>query len=160
MKLAIFGATGETGKQLVKQVLEQGNKVIAYVRNPSKLNIKHEFLTIIHGELTEKTAIEHAISGVDAVISVLGPRGGSKSKPITQGMQNIILAMEKNNVHRLIISSTLSLSDPEDLPDFKSRVLIGLIKLINRAAYEEIINVGKVVESSDLDWTIIRLQIG
>jgi len=159
MKLAIFGATGETGKQLVKQVLEQGNKVIAYVRNPSKLNIKHEFLTIIHGELTEKTAIEHAMSGVDAVISVLGPRGGSKSKPITQGMQNIILAMEKNNVHRLIISSTLSLSDPEDLPDFKSRVLIGLIKLINRAAYEEIINVGKVVESSDLDWTIISLPL-
>ena len=159
MKLAIFGATGETGKQLVKLALEKGNKVIAYVRTPSKLNINHECLTIIHGELNEKTAIEYAVSGVDAVISVLGPRGGSKSKPITQGMQNIILAMEKNNVRRLIISSTLSLSDPDDLPDFKSRVLINLVKIINRAAYEEIINVGKVVRSSNLDWTIIRLPL-
>jgi putative NADH-flavin reductase len=159
MKLAIFGATGETGKQLVKQALVKGNKVIAYVRNPSKLNIKHESLTIIHGELTEKTAIERAVSGVDAVISVLGPRGGSKSKPITQGMQNIILAMEKHNVRRLIISSTPSAIDPDDLPDFKFRVLINLVKLINRAAYEEIINVGKVVRSSNLDWTIIRLSL-
>ena len=159
MKLAIFGATGETGKQLVKQALEKGNKVIAYVRNPSKLKINNECLTIIQGELSEKIAIERAISGMDAVISALGPRGGSKSKPITQGMQNIILAMQKHNVRRLIISSTLSLSDPEDLPDFKSRILIGLVKIINNAAYEEIINVGKVVQSSNLDWTIIRLPL-
>jgi putative NADH-flavin reductase len=159
MKLAIFGATGETGKQLVKQALEKGNKVTSYVRNPQKLNIEHECLTIIQGELTNKTAIENAISGVDVVISVLGPRSGSKSKPITQGMQNVIPAMEKQNIRRLIISSTLSLSDPDDLPDFKSRVLINLVKLINRAVYEEIISVGKVVRSSNLDWTIIRLPL-
>lgn len=159
MKLAIFGATGQTGKQLVKQALIKGDKVTSYVRNPLKLNINHECLTIIHGELTEKTAIEHAVFGADAVISVLGPRGDSKSKPITRGMQNIILAMKKHNIRRLIISSTLSLSDPEDLPDFKSRVLINLVKLINRSAYEEIINVGKVVQNSNLDWTIIRLSL-
>ena len=159
MKLAIFGATGETGKQLVRQALEKGNEVIAYIRNPSKLNIEHECLTVIHGELNEKTKIESAISGVDAVLSVLGPRGGSKSKPITQGMQNIILSMEKHNIRRLIISSTLSLSDPEDLPDFKARVLVNLVKLIIRSAYEEIINVGKVVQDSKLDWTIIRLSL-
>ena len=41
----------------------------------------------------------------------------------------------------------------------KSRVLINLVKLIKRAAYEEIINVGKVVQSSNLDWTIIRLPL-
>jgi hypothetical protein len=74
-------------------------------------------------------------------------------------MQNIILAMKKHNIHRLIISSTLSVSDPDDLPDFKSRVLINLVKLINRSAYEEIINAGKVVRSSNLDWTIIRLPL-
>jgi len=159
MKLAIFGATGETGKQLVRQALEKGNEVTAYIRNPSKLNIEHECLTVIHGKLNEKTKIESAISGVDAVLSVLGPRGGSKSKPITQGMQNIILSMEKHNIRRLIISSTLSLSDPEDLPDFKARVLVNLVKLIIRSAYEEIINVGKVVQDSKLDWTIIRLSL-
>lgn len=159
MKLAIFGATGGTGKQLVSQALTEGNIVIAYIHNPSKLEIKHECLTIIEGELTDKTAIERVVSKVDAVISVLGPRGDSSSKPITQGMQNVILAMEKQNVRRLIISSTLSVSDPEDLPDYKSRFLINLVKLINRSAYDEIISVGKVVRSSNLDWTIIRLSL-
>jgi uncharacterized protein YbjT (DUF2867 family) len=53
MRLAVFGATGGTGKQLVEQALAAGNQVVAFVRNPSKLNIRHEHLTIIQGELTD-----------------------------------------------------------------------------------------------------------
>jgi putative NADH-flavin reductase len=54
MKLSIFGATGGTGKQLVEQALVAGNEVVAYVRNPSKLNMKHEHLTIVQGELSDQ----------------------------------------------------------------------------------------------------------
>lgn len=49
MKLTIFGATGATGKQLVEQALAKGNHVVVYVRNPSKLEFKHNYLTIIEG---------------------------------------------------------------------------------------------------------------
>lgn len=157
MKLTIFGATGGTGKQLVEQALAAGNYVAAYVRNPSKLNIRHEHLTIVQGELADQAMIEHAVSGADAVISVLGPRGGSKDKPITRGMQNIIEAMKKHGVRRLIVSSTLSAKDPNDLPDFKAKALVNLVKLTMHAAYEEIVSVAETVRKSDLDWTIIRL---
>ena len=157
MKIAIFGATGETGRQLVEQALAAGYQVIAYVRNPSKLNTKHENLTIVQGELADHAIIERAVSAADAIISVLGPRGGSKGKPITRGMQNIIEAMKKQGVRRLIISSTLSAKDPNDLPDFKAKALVNLVKLTMHAAYEEIVSVADTVRKSDLDWTIIRL---
>lgn len=98
MKIAIFGATGETGRQLVEQALATGYQVVAYVRNPSKLSTKHENLTIVQGELADQAIIERAVSAADAVISVLGPRGGSKGKPITRGMQSIIEAMKKQGV--------------------------------------------------------------
>jgi uncharacterized protein YbjT (DUF2867 family) len=42
MKITVFGATGETGRQLVQQALAAGYEIVAYVRNPSKLNISHE----------------------------------------------------------------------------------------------------------------------
>jgi putative NADH-flavin reductase len=157
MKIAIFGATGETGRQLVEQALAAGHEVVAYVRNPSKLNTRHENLMIVQGKLTDQAMIEHAISGADAVISVLGPRGGSKDKPITRGMQNIIEAMKKQGVRRLIISSTLSAKDPNDLPDFKAKALVNLVKLTIHAAYEEVVSVADTVRKSDLDWTIVRL---
>lgn len=157
MKIAIFGATGETGRQFVEQALAAGYQVVAYVRNPSKLNTKHENLTIVQGELADQAIIERAVSGADAVISVLGPRGGSKGKPITRGMQNIIEAMKKQGVRRLIISSTLSAKDPNDLPDFKAKALVNLVKLTMHAAYEEIVSVADTVRKSDLDWTIVRL---
>ncbi|MFB0563359.1 MAG: NAD(P)-dependent oxidoreductase [Candidatus Lokiarchaeia archaeon] len=159
MKLTIFGATGGTGKQLIEQALEAGNHVVAYARNPSKLNTQHEHLTIVQGELTEQATIERAVSGADAVISVLGPRGDSKGKPITQGTQNILAAMKKHGVRRLIISSTPSASDPNDSPDFKFKFLVNLIKLLRRAAYEEIISVAEAVRMSDLDWTIVRVSM-
>jgi putative NADH-flavin reductase len=157
MRITIFGATGGTGKQLVEQALAVGYQVVAYVRNPSKLNTRHENLTIVQGDLANQVMIERAISGADAVISVLGPRGDSKIKPITRGMQNIIEAMKKQGVRRLIISSTLSAKDPNDLPDFKAKALVNLVKLTMHAAYEEIVSVADTVRKSDLDWTIVRL---
>ena len=157
MKFTIFGATGGTGKQLIEQALAAGNHVVAYVRNPSKLEFKHKYLTIVEGELADQMMIEQVVSGADAVISVLGPRGDSKDKPITRGMQNIIDAMNKYGVRRLIVSSTLSVKDPNDLPDLKSKVLVNIVKFMMRAAYEEIISVAETVRKSDLDWTILRL---
>jgi len=51
----------------------------------------------------------------------------------------------------------LSVKDPNDLPDLKSKVLVNIVKIMMRAAYEEIISVAETVRKSDLDWTILRL---
>ena len=158
-RITVFGATGGTGKQLVEQALASGNEVGAYVRNPSKLSITHEHLSIVQGELSDAALIERVVSGADAVMSVLGPRGGSKNKPLTQGMQNIIAAMKKQGVRRLIITSTLSAKDPNDKPEFRTRVLVGLVKRTMNDAYEDIVNVAEAVRASDLDWTIVRLTM-
>ena len=39
-KLVVFGATGRTGKEIVKQALDKGHHVTAIVRTPEKLNIQ------------------------------------------------------------------------------------------------------------------------
>ncbi len=159
MKITVFGATGGTGRQVVKQALEAGDQVVAYVRNPSKLAEKHERLTVVRGELSDREGIERAVSGADAVISVLGPRGGSKAKPITEGTQNIIEAMRNHSVRRLIVTSTASAKDPNDEPDLKFKVLVGIVKFLIHPAYEEIISTAQAVRRSDLDWTMVRLSL-
>jgi uncharacterized protein YbjT (DUF2867 family) len=68
MKLTIFGATGGAGRQLIEQALAEGNEVVVYARNPSKLSMRHEHLTIVQGELHDKSNIERAVNGADAVL--------------------------------------------------------------------------------------------
>jgi putative NADH-flavin reductase len=159
VKIAVFGATGETGRQLVEQAVAAGHEVVAYVRNPSKLGISNEHLTVIAGQLTDEQLIESAMTGANAVISALGPRGGSKNKPITQGMQNIIAAMKKQNVRRLVITSTLSAKDPNDPLNFRTKAMVNLVKVTMRDAYKEIVSTAETVRNSDLDWTIVRLTM-
>jgi len=45
MNLAIFGATGGTGRQLVEQALEEGHTVTVLVRNPAAFPMQHERLS-------------------------------------------------------------------------------------------------------------------
>lgn len=159
MRIALFGATGGTGKQLIEQALEAGYEVAAYARNPSKLDIRHEHLKVIQGELSDAALIEGAVRGVDAVISALGPRGSSKGRPITQGMRNIIASMKKQGVSRLIVSSTLSAKDPNDRSDFKTESPVRLVKFTMRDAYEDIVSAAESVRNSDPDWTMVRLSM-
>lgn len=117
------------GQQLVEQALAAGYEVVAYARDPSKLNTGHQHLTIVKGKLSDQALIENAIRGTDTVLSTLGPHRRSKNRPITQGMQNIIAGMKKQGVRRLIITSTLSAKDPNDEPDLRARAIVSFVKI-------------------------------
>ena len=67
MRLAVFGATGRTGKPLVEQALNAGYEVTAFVRDPSKLATKHERLTVVQGDATDAVAVERVVHVADAV---------------------------------------------------------------------------------------------
>ncbi len=61
MYLSIFGASGKTGHELVKQALAQGHFVRAFVRNPSKLKITHPNLKVIQRDIVNYQIVEEAI---------------------------------------------------------------------------------------------------
>lgn len=157
MKITIFGASGGTGRQLVQQALASGHEVTAFVRNPAKLNFQHECLRIVQGDVTDAAAVERAVDGASAVISALNTRPGAKGSSITQGTQNILAAMRKFGVRRLVFSAAPSARDPQDSPDLRFQLMIGLVRLIARSGYEDIVGSALAVRASNVDWTIVRL---
>src|SRR4051794_34954366 len=74
MKIAVFGATGATGQQVVQQALEQGHSVTALARTPERLAITHSSLRIVKGNVLDPAAVEQTIQGTGAVLSCLGRR--------------------------------------------------------------------------------------
>lgn len=162
MKITVFGAAGKTGRPLVEQALVLGHVVIAFVHK-STIEINHKNLKIIQGDVADRDAVDRAVYGTDAVISVLNhSKVNEKSKPLTHGIKNILEAMHKYGVRRLIMSSAgLSECDPGDLPNLRYDMIVGLLgslgKLIMRSAYDDIVSAVNITRESGIDWTIVRM---
>jgi putative NADH-flavin reductase len=153
MKLLIFGATGATGQHLVEQALNLGHVVTAFARTPSKLAIRHAHLSIVEGDVLEKASVENVMPGHDAVLSVLGD-GAKRSTLRRDGTFQIMKAMRKAGISRLISTSTLGVRDSRQVlsPMYK----YFLVPFILKHAFADHEHQEECIEESKLNWTIVR----
>jgi uncharacterized protein YbjT (DUF2867 family) len=71
--IAVVGATGNTGRGLVKELRALGEEPLAIVRNPEKArNVLGADAKIAVAELTDRAALEKALAGVTRVFVVTG----------------------------------------------------------------------------------------
>jgi putative NADH-flavin reductase len=160
--IVVFGATGPTGGEFVKQALDEGHELTVIVRDPTSLNLKHDKMKVVKGDVLECSSFENEIMRKDAVISCLG--SGGKTKPTiiySKGMENIISTMGKSGTNRLICISAMGLST-NDKMGLLTRVLIKFVaQKIYREPYKDMRLMEKILENSNLEWTILpprRLQ--
>jgi len=154
MKLIIFGSTGNTGRQVITQALEQGHEVTAVARSPEKLDQKHEKLQVIKGNVLDFASVERAIQGQDVVLCTLGLPPMDKSNLRANGTKNIIRAMEKTGVKRFICQSSDGVGDSRDTLPFLMKYLIVPFMLRRAFADHEIQE--NYIKESQLDWIIVR----
>lgn len=105
MIITIFGATGMVGKKLVKQALAQGHTVRAFGRNISNLidkDLHDDHFVAIKGSVFDGADVSNAVTGADAVLSVLGGSIDGLDKTRSLGMKNIIAQMQKAGVKHII----------------------------------------------------------
>lgn len=154
MKLLIFGASGGTGRELVKQALEQNHVVTAFVRDPRKLRIENNQLRIVTGDIIDYESVLNVVKGQDTVISTLGVNIRKKNTILSSGTKNIIRAMEEHGVKRFICVTTLGIGDSRgQLGFFYTWILCPLFlgNIFNDKERQE-----KYIKESLLDWTIVR----
>ena len=64
MRVLVFGSTGGTGRELVRQALDLGHSVTAYVRDPSKIqDLEHPSLKVVRGDVLDPVVVEGAVGG-------------------------------------------------------------------------------------------------
>lgn len=157
MKVVIFGASGRTGRALVEEALERGHAVRAFARTPAKIEVEHERLEVVHGDVQNAAAVERAVAGVDAVLSALGPTGNRSDRQVTNGTRNVVDAMERLGVRRIVVTGGAGVPDPMDRPALVDRLVKGLLLLVARNVVEDMRGAVEAVRASDLDWTVVRL---
>jgi len=153
MKILILGSTGGTGQQLVTQSLKQNYEVTAIARDPSKLNLNHEKLTVVKGSVLDKDVLANALEGNDAVLSALGVGKSLKSKDlICNAVRIIISAMNEKNVKRLVFLSAFGVGETFKQADFIQRVIF---KLFLRNIYADKSKADDQIHRSSLEWTLV-----
>jgi putative NADH-flavin reductase len=156
-RLIIFGATGGTGKEVVKQALDKGHAVTIIVRHPLSFPIQHPRLKIVQGDVLQRSTFESEMQGKDAVVSCLGV-GRSREPTIlySAGIENIISAMEMAGVKRLVCISAGALYVNKQM-GFFIRILAKLVlQKILKEMYADMRLMEAIVEKSKLNWTIVR----
>ncbi len=143
MQVLVVGGTGTLGRQIAKNALDAGHKVRCMVRKPRSASFLQEWgCELTRGDLLNKSDIEYALDGIDAVIDAATSRPDdplSVYETDWDGKLNLYNACEEKNVKRVVFLSLLAAEKYRNVP------------LMDIKYCTE-----KLLESSSLDYTILQ----
>jgi putative NADH-flavin reductase len=161
MKILILGITGRTGSLIASEAIKRGHKVVGIARDSGKVTVTGA--EVITGTPYDFNTVRKAMVGCDAIISALnifpksdGLFGKIKSPMDTMSvsMKNTVKAMGEKDIKRIVVMTALGVGDSaKELPGFFAFI----VKISNiKYAYADHNLQEKVLENSNLDWTIVR----
>src|SRR5438309_7893024 len=154
MKLTVLGATGGTGLEIVRQAIEHGHQVTAFVRNPERLKPFSGRITILCGDLLKSAELARAIEGRDAVLSAFGPRypvAKSEADLLQRFAGELTSTMLDAGVKRVVVESVAFLFRDSIIPP---AYLLG--RLFFPMTVADAMAMEQIIGKSGLDWTIVR----
>ena len=155
IKIGVIGGTGKAGKYLMRQLVNQGFSIKALVRNPDKLE-ESGLIEKVIGDVLDYEAVLNLVNGCNAIISTLGQSKGQDTVFCSAG-KNIVRAMETLQVKRYIVLTGLSLDTKSDKKGFRTRMKSLVMRLLFRNIIRDKQDEYKILQTSKLDWTIVRV---
>jgi putative NADH-flavin reductase len=160
MKVLIFGATGFSGKAILKEALTKNYQVTILVRNAKAVTIQNKNLTIVEGNVLDNIIVNKVLQNQDAVIQCLGVNGKGDGKPTTfvSDANNIIIdEMSKSNVKRLIAMSIAGSGNSINfVPWVVRKIVLPYFMKWLQVLIDDKNRMEPMIMNSQLDWTIVR----
>ncbi|MCX8676636.1 MULTISPECIES: NAD(P)-dependent oxidoreductase [Apibacter] len=102
-KVALIGASGFIGSQLVKELLSRGYQVTAIVRSADKIKNDDKNLKVVSADVFDTDKLAEVLKNNDAVISAYNPGWTNPNiyDDTIKGYQSIIEAVKKAGIKRL-----------------------------------------------------------
>jgi putative NADH-flavin reductase len=156
VKLAIFGATGSVGRELVTQALAAGCEVTALVREQPQPGAIDDRVALVLGDATSAEAVERTVDGSSAVISALGHAKSAPDDLLARASSNVVAAMRADRVERLVVLSSPAVADAGDRPGLFYRAARVLLRVVMPRVVRDHREQARLIEESGLAWTIVR----
>ena len=157
MKVAIIGASGFVGSNLVKEATDRGLEVTAIARNVEKINAEN--INKVAVDVNQVNELSEALKGHDVVISAFnaGWTNPNLYDDFIKGSESIQQAVKQAGVQRMIVvggAGSLYANEKEQLvdsPDFPADIKPGA------TAARDYLNTLK--EEKELDWVFFSPAI-
>ncbi|TFD67757.1 NAD(P)-dependent oxidoreductase [Cryobacterium ruanii] len=154
MKIALLGATGLTGRLVLREATARGHHINALARNGASL--PEDGVAVHEGDICDLDAVTRVVQGADAVISAVGARGRD-SNLHTLLAQNTTTAMRTMGVTRFVGISVGGLDVPGDRKGPRDRFIGALARTLAGGASEDRRREYEIWQASGLRWTLIRV---
>jgi putative NADH-flavin reductase len=153
MQITIIGGTQGVGLETLRQALDAGYAVRALARNPQKIEIEHQQLTVEHGDVLVPDEVAAALSGSDAVVVSLGGTENNPANVVSEGTRIVIEQMQSLGIERLIVVTSLGVGDSKKQVPTLFQMLANTFM---KAVMEDKERQEEYVRASGLRWTIVR----
>ncbi len=104
----------------------------------------------------DASKVDETVAGQDAVLLALGHTKTSPGNMQTVGTRNIVDAMKRHGVRRLVSLTGAGVRAPEDRPKLVDRLIVTLLKLMQRDVLQDAERHAEIIKKSGLDWVIVR----
>jgi putative NADH-flavin reductase len=162
MDIAIFGASGATGRLLTERCLAAGHNVTALLRTPEKFSLRDR-VHVVQGSPFDLAAVRQTIKDADAVLSALGAKSLRKEDVLERAVPQIIAAMQETvsqskPVRRIIVlGSAGALSSSLDKqPGWRRWIVQNIVyRTLLKWPVASQISQWNNLSRSNLDWTMV-----
>jgi putative NADH-flavin reductase len=153
MRIAVFGATGGTGREIVRQALDAGIEINALVRDPAKLPGFEDTMSVVKGDILDSSVVSEVIRGTGAVLSAIGASNLGPTTLYSRSIEHIIAGMEHHGVRRIVCVGAVGIDTGTD----RNIPLIGrlIIRLVLQNVLLDMRAMQERLAETDLDWTVM-----
>lgn len=157
-RIAVIGASGRVGSQLVKLCQKRGIPANLLVRNPSGLPALPASFTIVEGDARDPLAIEKVLTQCNAVINVIGQT--RKEPPLFLQVARIITEqMDTLSIKRYIGLGGIGVKTEADRHYGKTAVKVRLLNLLFPKVMADRRLELDFLNTSGLKWTYYRVPL-
>jgi putative NADH-flavin reductase len=158
MKIAVIGAAGRTGRQVVRQALERGHEVVAVARSPERLDVAGDGLTVAAADVRDTDVLTAAVGGADAIVTTFGAAAGREPTDVySAGITNVLAAMDSGGIRRLAVISASPVGPRAEQPAPLRRLVLPILDRLFAGAYADLRRMEAVLmRRGDLEWDCLR----
>ncbi|MEQ1934020.1 MAG: NAD(P)H-binding protein [Fimbriimonadaceae bacterium] len=152
MIVALFGSTGQLGREVLRLLIERGHQPRVLVRNIMRLTQSLDQDQVVEGDVHNPKDVARTVGGAEAVISTLGMADISQpATDLSDGLRNIVSAMKTRSLKRVIAVGGASVLPHPDGGLRKHHDLAEFLVNVSAEHFRQ----WQILSESGKDWTLV-----